>query len=314
MKTEINYKVSVIVPIYNVADYLQDCLESLARQSYHNIEIILIDDGSSDDSGSICDDFFQKSNLDIIVKHNKNKGVSCTRNEAIECSRGDYIVFVDSDDVVSPYYIENLLGMILDTNSEIVVCEYTNNLRELVDKNNFNIGYKTKIIDQFEAFDQIIDNSNFGGYLWNKIFSNQIIKRNNIRFKDGIAIWEDMEFVAQYLNVISKVAIIEAKLYYYRQRENSAVATENLNKKYDKVKMAKVMSKSDYQKYTTFYRKITYMYFNSLFDYVWNASKSNALSKKEIKKILLSLKKNNCYKEISYKDKLKMFLMQLSSI
>lgn len=127
------------------------------------------------------------------------------------------------------------------------------------------------LIDKYKAFDQIVYNQYFSGYLWNEIFDNHKIKEYNIRFKNNILICKDMEFVAQYLCIAKNVSVIESKLYVYRKRENSALSSKNLKNKYDKVVVAKIMLSPQYSKYEEFFKRIKYMHFNALFDYAWNA-------------------------------------------
>ena len=115
--------VSVIIPVYNVELYLRRCVESVISQSYHNIEIILIDDGSKDSSGTICDEL-RNTDGRIVVIHQINAGLSAARNKGIDVSHGDYLAFVDSDDWIHPKYIETLLRSLREANSLMSIGDY----------------------------------------------------------------------------------------------------------------------------------------------------------------------------------------------
>ena len=115
--------ISVIVPVYNVAEYLRKCLDSIVKQTYHNLEIILIDDGSKDDSGKICDEYANKDSR-VIVIHQENQGVSCARNRGIALAHGSYAMFVDSDDWVDEITCETLIKAIYRYNVQSSMCTY----------------------------------------------------------------------------------------------------------------------------------------------------------------------------------------------
>ena len=135
MKSHNSVLVSVIVPVYNVESYLSKCVESIKDQSYSNIEIILVDDGSTDSSGKLCDEFV-KSDGRIKVLHKVNGGVSSARNLGIDICHGEYITFVDSDDWVEQNYIEVLLNEILTDANQLVFCKY-----DILTNGNFKPGY-----------------------------------------------------------------------------------------------------------------------------------------------------------------------------
>ncbi|OUQ07667.1 hypothetical protein B5E92_06690 [Erysipelatoclostridium sp. An15] len=214
--------VSIIVPVYNVEKYLSECIESLINQTYKEIEIILIDDGSTDFSGKICDDYSKKDQR-IKVIHKNNEGLSQTRNMGIEIAIGNYICFVDSDDIVSPRYCEILYNLLNDTNYDFSVC----NTYRFIDGekiellNNKNL---TTVISNRDYFsNQINKKTEFG--VWNKLFKKQSL--NNIRFKKN-KLHEDVIFSADlFINLSNGVIITDSQLYYYRQRENSIVHSKS---------------------------------------------------------------------------------------
>ena len=193
--------VSVIIPIYNASDYLQRCLVSILNQSYKNIEIILINDGSTDNSVEICKKW-EKDNNNIIFIDSLNKGVSEARNKGLEISKGDYICFIDSDDYIDKNYIKILLQTALYENADIVECNYKRVLENgnLIEKKDLKEYCKTNTYDIIHDF---LYGLQFSNTVWNKIFKKDIL--NNVKFKP-YATSEDFNFLAHvYLNVKKKV-------------------------------------------------------------------------------------------------------------
>lgn len=225
----INEIVSIIIPIYNVEKYIERCVHSLIKQTYFNIEIILIDDGSKDKSGRICDEL-KKKDKRIKVIHQNNEGVSRARNKGIKQSKGKYITFVDSDDWVLPNFIELLVNTLIANNSQLAMVDHyevENNIRKTYSPNSGEvINYKSH-----EALDNIWENNLYRGYVWNKLFIKDIIVNNNIYFNDEIKLWEDLLFNCQYIEKISKVSYNRTCVYMYEQRENSALNLMRKGKK-----------------------------------------------------------------------------------
>ena len=207
-------KFSIIVPVYNAEKYILECLESIANQENANFEVILINDGSTDNSKIICEKFCQKDKRFKLINQD-NLGVSKTRNRALQLVTGKYIIFVNSYNILK----KNALKEIFEhaTNKQLVCYGYT----KMYKNKNENV----LLIDSTDDFNKIereivLENS-IGGYLWNKMFLTSIIKKNNIQFKEDINYCEDLLFVAEYLSSISKVIYINKSLYYYRMRKNS---------------------------------------------------------------------------------------------
>lgn len=215
-----NELVSVIVPAYNTESYIEKCLYALKTQTYKNIEIIVIDDGSTDGTSKICERYSENDERFIFVKK-QNTGVSDTRNLGIHKAHGKYIVFVDSDDFVSASYIETLVHGIERYNVQMACVEY-----KIVRENDEIDHCKGKndiLMNSMQAIDCLCDSNSFQGYLWNKVFIKDVICRNNISFEQNVAIWEDMLFCLQYLKCISQVVYIPKTVYYYVQRSESAM-------------------------------------------------------------------------------------------
>lgn len=213
-----NLKISVIVPVFNVEKYIDRCINSLVLQTYRNIEIILVNDGSSDLSGSICDRYSSKYDY-ITSIHQPNKGVSAARNLGISIAQGKYVCFVDADDHVSSTYLEDLVNEILINNVDLVdqsFCRVENGkcLEE---------GYFTN-----EKFNQIDSNKiveiMLGGHTGpvSKIFIKGLIDKYLLRFNEEVRLGEDMIFVLEYINVCEKgVYLSKTSNYYYNTIENS---------------------------------------------------------------------------------------------
>ncbi len=218
-------KVSVIVPIYQVADYLERGLDSLLEQTYKNLEIILVDDGSLDHSGKICDNYALKDER-IIVVHKSNGGVSSARNIGIKKATGEYIYFLDPDDYLEKTIIEELVKGISKENCDLSICNY------YIDKNStrsVKMNLKSKIYDKKDILHKILQKDFFGGYVWNKLFKKDIIQLNNLSFDEEIPLLEDLLFSCQYITYCKSVFYTNAPLYNYFMRDHSAINEKNFN-------------------------------------------------------------------------------------
>ena len=215
-------KISIIVAVYNCEKTLTKCIKSLLEQTYQNIEIILIDDGSKDKSGKICDEFSFKHNK-ISVIHSENNGVSSARNIGIQNAVGDYIGFVDSDDYVDKDMFLKLASMMNDQCSLAMCGVY----------NQKNIYPKEIIImEQEQAALAVLQPQSFMGYVCNKLFKAKIIRDNNLWFDEKIFFGEDLVFVIQYLSfTMNNVSAQNIPLYHYEMQSNSGSFGEYNEKK-----------------------------------------------------------------------------------
>lgn len=215
--------VSVIIPIYNVEDYLPRCLESVLSQTYHNLEIILVDDGSSDCSGEIADKF-AKQDSRIQVIHKENGGVSSARNVGIDAAHGEYIYFADPDDYMMPDIITKMLNVNLKSGSDMCIVGYR---REWI-KNGDIIKSDVKAFHENLGNNSILKNlallhrNTLLFMVWNKLFRTEIIKKQNIRFPN-VKRLEDARFVYEYLNYVDKICYIPESLYCYKIYLNNRV-------------------------------------------------------------------------------------------
>lgn len=220
--------ISIIVPVFNGEKYIQQCLNSILIQSYKNYEIIILNDGSTDNTAKICD-MISLLNSNICYFYHENMGVSKTRNKGIRLARGNYIVFVDVDDYLELDYLKNLLtGM---KNSDIAVLGY----KMFIDKKlRKNYEEENKTLSRETFMQEVIVNDSVKGYLWNKIFRKDIIDKYSIYFREDCYIGEDTEFILEYSKHIKTAQIISYVGYNYMLNDKGTMRTsfktENLYK------------------------------------------------------------------------------------
>lgn len=203
--------VSIIVPIYNVEKYLDKCLKSIQMQTYENIQVILINDGSPDNSQSICEEYCKKDNRFILV-NKSNRGVSSARNNGLEKAKGTYITFVDSDDFIEPNYVQVLLENLIKNNADLSVCSFYENQSDGKTKQEF-FSKNAEIISQEEAIKRCITPGKFYGFLWNKMLRANNL--GNIKFDEAIVKGEDSLFLCEYIFKCKKIIVQDIPLYHY---------------------------------------------------------------------------------------------------
>lgn len=210
-----NPLISVIVPIYNAEKYLNKCVESLLNQTLKQIEIILIDDGSTDKSPVICDEYAKKDNR-IKVIHQSNGGVSFARNEGLKIASGKFITFLDSDDYIEPNTYEVAYNTAVENYSECVVWGY---FCDFVDENE-KIVNQTIVIPYAKQRElkQRDTNLNLSGYLWNKLYSKKLLDELNLFFDENITLYEDLLFNTKYMLKANKSVYISKAFTHYMQR------------------------------------------------------------------------------------------------
>ena len=201
-------KISVIVPVYNTEAYLHKCIDSILNQSFTNFELLLVDDGSTDKSGQICDEY-AKNDSRIKVFHKNNEGISATREFAIQHATGDYIQFIDSDDWIEPNMIEEMFNGAIATNSDIVGCNF---IQEFPDRS-----LKTKAFyTEKDTFIQSVV-SNYWGVLWKILFRRILVIDNDIHFPKNVDGGEDYYYVVNLLLNARKIFCINKFFYHYNR-------------------------------------------------------------------------------------------------
>ncbi len=212
--------ISVIVPVYKVEPYLRRCIDSILAQTYTNFEIILVDDGSPDTCGAICDEYAVKDKR-IKVIHQENRGLSGARNTGLEVAGGEFISFIDSDDAVDPRFLELLLYAIKSENAGIVECArvdiYDNSL-PLLNQDEVKI----ESYDGQTAFALLLPNRKFHQTVWNKLYTRNAI--GNLLFAEQ-KLHEDEFFTWKAFLNCSRIAWISNALYFYYHREGSIMET-----------------------------------------------------------------------------------------
>lgn len=207
--------ITVIVPIYNVEKYLEKCIDSIINQTYKDIEILLINDCSKDNSLEICKEMKKKDERISIINLPNNHGVSYARNIGIENSNGEYIAFVDSDDYIDSKMLEILMRNLIESKSDISICGFNNN-------NYSKIINSKKVLDKKQMLLEITGKDSFQGYVCNKLYRKSIIKKYKIMFDENITISEDLLFNCEYISKIEKGIYDSQKLYNYIQRSDSS--------------------------------------------------------------------------------------------
>ena len=209
-----NPKISVIVPIYNVEKYLEKCISSLLDQSFTDFELILVNDGSPDNCGKICDEFKEKDSR-ITVLHLENGGVCRARNKGMELATGDFYVFVDSDDWVEQDFLKDFVDHLED--DETLIIQDCNRDNDEKSETHF-FGFQNKSFVLKEDFGKLFhENAHYvpGGYPWNKLYSAKIIKENNLQFDPAIKLADDEKWNFEYLVHIKKLKFVENANYHY---------------------------------------------------------------------------------------------------
>lgn len=229
--------VSVIIPIYKVEEFIHECVESVLSQTYKDFEIILVDDGSTDSCGEICDDF-SKSDNRIKVIHKQNGGLSDARNVGLSLARAEYIYFLDSDDWIENNLIECVLEK-MEKGYDMVVFNYYTVFPDFISKKtNHVLGEFTLNNDRerLEFYFSIFLKAIIGWSAWDRIFRKSLIDKYKLSFADNKKIFlEDLYFSSCYCAFTQKILSIKDRLFYYRQREDSIIHTDGLEMNFNRI-------------------------------------------------------------------------------
>jgi len=204
-------KISVIVPVYKVESYLHRCIESIIHQTHKNLEIILVNDGSPDNSGSICDEYASKDER-IIVIHKKNEGSSCARNAGLDVATGNYISFVDSDDYINVSMLQTMLENLLKFDLDVIEIPPKFSYKEK------NFDDKLTIEDPVSASKRVIEDVTFA--VWRRLYKKSIVE--GMRFIPGI-IHQDVFYTMDLLKKITRYGFLNSELYYYNSDGESII-------------------------------------------------------------------------------------------
>lgn len=298
-------KISVIVPVYNVSQYLRKCIDSILEQDYKNFEIILINDGSTDDSGKICDEYAGKYK-NINVYHQKNGGISSARNLGVSKVTGKYIAFVDSDDFIMKDFLSSMYSNLKNNNVDISCCGsycYFNE-NKITNPNYINVNRKYSK-DEAQKHLNIIGYFNCG--VWNKLYKREVF--DGVIFPVGKKS-EDMYVMHKLINTaINGLYYSSEPKYFYRQREGSITNTSNIN--YDVIDAIEETYR--FYKENKIEIAIPYAIQNLAFVYIglYNTIMIRTNDKEKMKELrnrVLKLKKEIVYDGVSKSRKIQLFL------
>lgn len=203
--------ISVIVPVYNVADYLEECYKHIVNQTYKNLEIIFVDDGSTDTSGRLCDKF-ARGDKRVRVIHKKNRGLSSARNTGLQIASGDIISFIDSDDYPRIDMFEKLYLCMSKHQVDIVCCDYSSTEQQQ------KLSGETKLLKSNEAISMLLDDSGYRCYAWNKLYKRSLFE--DIKYPEG-ELFEDIKTTYKLFKKVHEICYLKEDLYFYRIRESS---------------------------------------------------------------------------------------------
>ncbi len=228
--------ISVIVPVYNVSVYLKKCVESILNQTFTNIELILVDDGSTDSGPGMCDEFAVTDSR-VKVIHQKNQGLSAARNAGLDLASGDYIAFVDGDDYLREDMLEKMYERLVKDQSELAICDICyvdQNYREIIMPNLS--GVQDGIMDESDFWDALYhDKPIFCTVACNKLYHKSLF--NDARYRLG-KVHEDEFIIHEIVSRVKKISILRDKFYFYLQREGSITQKAPSIGKLDKAEAA----------------------------------------------------------------------------
>lgn len=267
------YELSIIVPVYNTEKYIRQCIDSILNQEFQNFELLLIDDGSTDLSGDICDEYANKDNR-IVVFHKSNGGQSSARNIGIDNAKGNYIGFVDSDDWIHKDMYAKLLKKSIETNSEIVACNISLMLKNGTFR-KYSGASENYQYDKISAMKEVFRNQNLTFSPCNKIYKKTLF--DNLRFNEKI-ILEDKDLSYQLIDKCYRVYYLHEAYYYYRYNQDSTLRSKFNLKRIDEYYVQKKMYEYYLKKYPSFshsvYKNVfetgTYLFSNIIAEKEYN--------------------------------------------
>lgn len=279
--------ISVIMPVYKVEKYLDTCVESLVNQTHTNLDIILVDDGSPDGSGQLCDLWAQKDPR-IRVIHKENSGPSDARNAGLDIAKGEYIAYADSDDILHPRMYETLLATLEARKADIVECDYQN-FYDGTTPDLPPVEESVTLYTPEEALSQLIDGTTFRYLVWNKLYRRSVI--NDLRFLSG-KIHEDVFYVYEVFGRCKKIVKLSTPLYLYRQWPESIMGTAFSMKRLDSLEARSAQIQYVREHFPNLVPKATLQHLGSCLYYGQMALRSGdkALAKKAVSLIRLQYK------------------------
>lgn len=304
--------ISVIVPVYNCEMYLNQCVESIINQTYSNLEIVLVDDGSTDDSGKICDEYSEKDHR-VVVLHTVNGGAASARNKGLNVAKGEYITFVDSDDWIESDMYHSMLELLKNNSADVAkvgfIKEYENNSSIVLGNEYDGIYLKDEAVKKF-----LYHENEFCGGVWDKLYKRKLF--DNVRFPEKL-ITEDYYVNALIYANLNRIAVSSKAYYHYRMQENSVCHQPVNNHTFDEIETAKMLL--EYYEKNMIATKIDRDFYMShaIYDVLYNlmvkGSDKKMVSEYQLryKKVFYRLILNN---KVSLKKKVKMVLFFINPI
>lgn len=309
--------VSIVIPVYNIKDYLRQCIDSIKAQTYENIEILMVDDGSTDGSSELCDELALHDER-IVVIHKENGGVSSARNYGIEASNGTYITFIDGDDWVENNYIETLYFSAIEKGADVsavgYVYQYDNGQSKplLITDDTVELAGADALNQACDAFRPWV------GFAWGKLVRKSLLDQNDVRFDTSIRICEDSLFWYSVFENVKSAVKNKETLYNYRIRQTSATRTAKKSLKALETKIhsfEKSLIIANRYPETTFQYRIQTTLFFDVISYIsamfcskqYDKSKINQLNQK-----LKSLKNPHVMKNLSIGVRLRFYIFSIS--
>ena len=217
--------VSVIVPVYNAERYLERCVNSIFAQTFKDYELILVDDGSTDGSGKMCDDYAQ-SNPQVCVIHQANQGVSAARQKGLDAANGQYVIFADPDDWVEPTMLKELFEVAINNDADVVICDFWINSSEVTGDRKYQ---NPRALSSDSLLRQLISRE-LHGFTWNKLYRSSCLRKYHVTFPQGINYCEDLWFNCKlFFNQDVKVAYLKKAFYHYDYYSNSSGLSRKLS-------------------------------------------------------------------------------------
>lgn len=256
--------ISVIVPAYNVALYLERCVASLVSQTYADLEIILVNDGSTDNTGKLCD-LLSERDARIRVVHKENGGLSDARNAGIDCAKGEFYSFIDGDDFIEPDTYECMISEMNDPNVSMVVGGFF--VTDIQGNTNISVCEEKKSLTKEDAFKDLFGDNNISQSSCNKLFRSVLFE--NIRYKKGI-INEDMEILPRLLDVSNHIVLLDKPVYHYIKKPDSITSSNYSIKRYKAIKIESDIYRMCKKKYPQLQPYASYYELKSLYGMLCN--------------------------------------------
>lgn len=301
-------KISVIVPFYNVEKYARKCIESIINQSYKNIEIILVDDGSPDCCGKICDEYAQKDKR-IKVIHKKNGGLSDARNIGIKEATGKYIGFVDSDDYIAPDMYEYLYNLIKQNNADISICgvqdfyEGKEFVEQLIEEN-------IEILNKEDAIKELLNDKKIRSHAWDKLYKKELF--DNIEYPKGRKM-EDIATTYKLFALSEKIVLGKEIKYYYLQRNNGIMLSKSSDMWIDYYELTLERFNEINKLYPNMVENKLSLLNTIVYLFVQdNNELKNYLKDKKVYKVYNRIYNKKALKNVNSKTKIKLILMRIN--